>query len=206
MLNLSISQKIVFLASSLFWLVLGLWLEFNFTFLIYFSVVFWIIFMFEAFICGNSKKSVVIAQDDFSFLLHLIVIASTSTLINVKGEFFPAPRLAFVFLFLAALFALWGRFALGSNWSFRPEIKRGHKLVTTGPYAFVRHPMYTGLSFMGIGLAMISGSIIAYLSALAMITVLALRIGIEERLLEKQFGDEYRQYQLKTKRLIPFLF
>jgi protein-S-isoprenylcysteine O-methyltransferase Ste14 len=51
-------------------------------------------------------------------------------------------------------FAIWARLALGTNWSGRPTVKAEHKLVVTGPYAFARHPIYTGILVATIGTAL----------------------------------------------------
>ena len=84
-------------------------------------------------------------------------------------------------------------------------IKEGHNLVTSGPYAFVRHPIYTGL------LLAISGSALAigeWRAALALaLASLALwhKLRLEERWMRRQFGEAYQTYCQKVAALIPFL-
>src|ERR1051326_4740638 len=61
--------------------------------------------------------------------------------------------LAIIFTFAGFALAIWARFHLGANWSAIVTVKHDHGLVKTGPYAFVRHPIYTGLSLSALGLA-----------------------------------------------------
>jgi protein-S-isoprenylcysteine O-methyltransferase Ste14 len=95
---------------------------------------------------------------------------------------------------------------LGAAWSFVPRAAEQVGIVTTGPYAFVRHPIYLGLSMLALGEA------IAFSSSPAVVTVVAgvvptfvWRARVEERVLCGLFGDRYRRYQERTKMLIPYL-
>src|SRR2546430_664453 len=56
-------------------------------------------------------------------------------------------------------FCVWARFTLGRNWSGLVTLKGGHELITSGPYAFVRHPIYTGLLTMCVATALVLGHI-----------------------------------------------
>ena len=100
-------------------------------------------------------------------------------------------------------FAIWARITLGANWSGRATVKAGHELITRGPYAVARHPIYTGL------LTACGGSVIAYgewrcLLGLAMVTLaFAVKIGQEERLMLETFPQAYAAYRQRVKALIP---
>lgn len=86
-------------------------------------------------------------------------------------------------------------------------IREGHRLVTSGPYRFVRHPSYAGslLSFLGFGLAL--GTFPALLVAtLPAAGVFAARIRVEERALARAFGEAWRHYAERTARLVPGLY
>ena len=101
--------------------------------------------------------------------------------------------------------AVWARVYLGSDWSSHPDVKEGHKLVTSGPYAFVRHPIYTGMLLALVGSVLISnafGSVVAFIAAV----VLLARIPVEERYMRELFPDAYRAYAARTKRLVPFVW
>lgn len=100
-------------------------------------------------------------------------------------------------------FAIWARVTLGKNWGMPMTLHENPELVTSGPYRYVRHPIYTGLS------AMLIGTSLAYpLAALpcalmiAYSVVSALR---EERDMEKQFPEAYPEYKKRSKMLVPFL-
>jgi protein-S-isoprenylcysteine O-methyltransferase Ste14/uncharacterized membrane protein YdjX (TVP38/TMEM64 family) len=95
---------------------------------------------------------------------------------------------------------------LGSAWSFVPTIDQGTGLVTTGPYRFVRHPIYLGLSMLTMGEALAFGSWPAVAVVVsAIVPTFVWRACAEERLLADTFGDRYDHYRQRTKLMIPYL-
>jgi protein-S-isoprenylcysteine O-methyltransferase Ste14 len=106
---------------------------------------------------------------------------------------------------LGVAFAIWARVHLGRNWSPRPAAKEQHELVTTGPYAYVRHPIYTGLLLMALGTAL-TGSIWGIGVFMVAILIFVSRIGREEKIMLELFPDAYPRYQARTKRLIPWVW
>lgn len=103
----------------------------------------------------------------------------------------------------STLFTLWARVVLGTMWTGDPSIKVGHRLRTSGPYAIVRHPIYTG------GLGMLAGAVLLagggrWVVFLALnLVVVEVKIGFEERLLMSAFPDDYRRYRSQVPRFIP---
>lgn len=96
---------------------------------------------------------------------------------------------------------------LGRNWSITLEIRENHKLIRTGPYALVRHPMYTSFLLMAVGQALLIANWAVGLAGLLGFAVLAiLRIGTEERMMMETFGEEYLVYMGQTKRIVPFVY
>lgn len=96
---------------------------------------------------------------------------------------------------------------LGRNWSITLEIRDKHELISRGPYAFVRHPMYTSFMLMGLGQALLLSNWVAGLAGLVGFAVLFfLRVDKEERMMLEIFGPEYRDYMQRTKRIVPYLY
>jgi protein-S-isoprenylcysteine O-methyltransferase Ste14 len=96
---------------------------------------------------------------------------------------------------------------LGRNWSITLEIREQHRLVSNGVYGLIRHPMYTSFWLMALGQALLLPNWLAGLAGLLGFGVLYfLRVDEEERMMLQTFGDEYRAYMARTKRIIPHLY
>jgi len=107
---------------------------------------------------------------------------------------------------VASLFAAWAMWALGRSYGIRMDIFDGHRLVTEGPYAFVRHPMYLGIVLYHVGATLVLQSpLLLALTALVIVPFTALRIAYEERPLREVFGDRYAAYQRDVPPLLPFV-
>jgi protein-S-isoprenylcysteine O-methyltransferase Ste14 len=110
------------------------------------------------------------------------------------------------FTVVGLLFAVWARKHLASNWSNSVTIKQGHELITTGPYALVRHPIYTGIltGFLGtaIALSQVRG-VIGF--GLLFISFWA-KLRKEEEWMRSEFGETYATYAHQTAALVPYLF
>ncbi|MGO8996398.1 MAG: methyltransferase family protein [Polyangiaceae bacterium] len=103
-------------------------------------------------------------------------------------------------------FAFWARYALGRNWSGIVTLKEGHHLITNGPYAFVRHPIYTGILFAIFGTLLGFGSRAWLLVEVLIAVSFRIKMRQEERFMTDQFGDEYAAYRQRARALIPFLW
>jgi protein-S-isoprenylcysteine O-methyltransferase Ste14 len=96
---------------------------------------------------------------------------------------------------------------LGRNWSMTLELRREHALVTGGVYRRVRHPMYTSFFLYGIAQTLLLSNWIAGPSCLVGFTLMFFaRLGPEERMMEDRFGNDYREYRARSRRLIPGLW
>jgi protein-S-isoprenylcysteine O-methyltransferase Ste14 len=101
-------------------------------------------------------------------------------------------------------FAVWARVHLGRNWSGAVTVKEGHELIRSGPYALVRHPIYTGLLAAVLGTAIASANVSATLG-FAIITASILRkLHREEVFMDETFPGEYERYRQEVPTLIPF--
>jgi protein-S-isoprenylcysteine O-methyltransferase Ste14 len=104
-------------------------------------------------------------------------------------------------------FAIWARLVLGRNWSgMVMQVREHHELVQHGPYALVRHPIYTGLLLGIVGTALTLGTLASYLGVAVGLVALLLRVEIEERLMAGEFGATHDDYRRRTRKLIPFVW
>ncbi|TGS15114.1 isoprenylcysteine carboxylmethyltransferase family protein [Mesorhizobium sp. M2E.F.Ca.ET.209.01.1.1] len=97
------------------------------------------------------------------------------------------------------------RQALGRNWSQTVSAKQEHELVRSGPYSCLRNPMYTGGLLACIGSAIVVGGPFVFLLIL-LGAIFIWRVGAEDRLLARQFPDEFPDYARRTNALIPFVW
>ncbi len=101
---------------------------------------------------------------------------------------------------------MWTMLALGSNYRGAMGLHPNHKLVTHGPYRFVRHPMNAVFPLVSIVLFLLSANWVVGVGALILIgTISIVRSPIEEKQLIDRFGEEYRAYMRRTGRFFPRL-
>jgi protein-S-isoprenylcysteine O-methyltransferase Ste14 len=105
----------------------------------------------------------------------------------------------------STLLAVWARRHLGSNWSGEIAIKVDHRLVHSGPYRWVRHPIYTGILGMSVGTAIVSGQAHAVLGLVIVSFAYWRKTRLEEANLKNAFGPAYEAYRHDTWALIPWL-
>ena len=125
----------------------------------------------------------------------------------VAGLRFPSPAwlrwLGFI-LGLGSLGLLaWTQVALGRQWSAQLQLRAEHHLVTTGPYARVRHPLYTAMIGLGAGFALLTANWVFALMAAVAVAGLMGRVGKEERMMIALLGSEYTEYMRRTGRFLP---
>jgi protein-S-isoprenylcysteine O-methyltransferase Ste14 len=102
-------------------------------------------------------------------------------------------------------FTVWARLVLGRNWSAEVTVKEDHQLIESGPYALVRHPIYTGLIVMALGTAINYGRAIGFALLLALCGGLWWKARQEERVMSGQFPAAYADYKARVPAIIPFL-
>jgi protein-S-isoprenylcysteine O-methyltransferase Ste14 len=96
---------------------------------------------------------------------------------------------------------------LGRNWSVTLDTRKTHKLVDTGIYAHVRHPMYSAFWLLALAQAALLPNWFAGLAGpVAWSTLFFLRVGREEKLMIDTFGEQYRRYMERTKRVLPWVY
>ena len=119
------------------------------------------------------------------------------------GNFFPV--LGTVLLAAGLGFSVWARRHLGRNWSAHVAVKEGHALVRTGPYRYLRHPIYTGILLAFLGMVVAIGEWRGLVALAFALLAFAVKSGQEERRMREVF-PEYEQYRRETAALVPFVY
>jgi protein-S-isoprenylcysteine O-methyltransferase Ste14 len=104
-----------------------------------------------------------------------------------------------------AAFAIWARVTLGRNWSVEVTFKQDHELIESGPYALVRHPIYTGLLTMALGTVLVIGRMLAVALFVGICGGLWWKARQEEQLMRKHFPSAYAGYSKRVRAIIPFV-
>lgn len=177
----------------------------------------WLLWLGYWWLLGRRVKAVARSEAPLSRLLHLVPLFLAALLmwlphfpVPVLGARF-MPLLAWAFWLGAALtvagllFSVWARNHIGTNWSAIVTIKQDHQLIISGPYALVRHPIYTGLLLAFIGSALARGEWRGVLAVVIAFAAFWRKLRLEERWMHEQFGDAYSAYSSRVAALIPFI-
>ena len=111
--------------------------------------------------------------------------------------------LGFILGLLSLASWTWAQSALGSQWSPQLQLRDEHRLVTSGPYAYVRHPIYTSMCGYFIGLALVTANWVFIVLVALTFAGLFARVPQEEKMMIDRFGDAYREYARRTGRFVP---
>jgi protein-S-isoprenylcysteine O-methyltransferase Ste14 len=182
-----------------------------------FFPVIWIVFLVYWQIKAVNSKSTERLEPVASRIFRVLMFLVAIILLSV-------PRLPLAFLYLqlwpqgllpfwlgafitigGLLFAVWAREHLGSNWSRSVTIKKDHELITSGPYAVVRHPIYTGILTGFLGMAIAIAQLRGVLVFVLIFIAIWLKLRMEERWMRSQFGETYASYSRQTAALVPFV-
>ena len=118
----------------------------------------------------------------------------TSDVIAVSG---------FIAVLLGLAIAIWARVHLGRYWSDKVVLQENHKLVRSGPYEHMRHPIYSGVLLGVAGTAVVLGEIRGVAAFLVLLTNYAIKARREERILAQQFADQFTEHQRHAGFLLP---
>jgi len=179
------------------------------------SLALWVLFSIYWSVAARDSAPTRTSETVWSRQLHVFIvnIALLILIFPVPGltrRFLPSnPAFVIAGLAIQAAFiglAVWARRHLGSNWSGEVRIASGHQLVRSGPYRFVRHPIYTAVLGMYCGTCLVSGAVHS-LVALAIVTAAYWRkIRLEERALNETFRSDHDDYRRHTWALIPGVY
>lgn len=184
---------------------------------IYFLVKWiWIAYLVVWMLAALTQKRSIRRQSPGSRALHIAVVllALSPFLFFPNAGLFrrnllpsmPALQIAGVVLLVCGIgFAFWARFILGRNWSGTVTVKQDHVLITRGPYAWVRHPIYSGLLLALLGTAFALNRMILLIGFGAILLAFWLKLRLEEKFMEDTFGEQYVEYRQRVKALIPYV-
>jgi len=160
-------------------------------------------------------KRIKVSEEPGGRLWHILIMVLVFTLLYsdrfafgpLGWRFVPESALVWapgiVLTYLGAGLAIWARYSLGQYWSGRVTLKEDHQLIRVGPYAYVRHPIYSGLLLAMAGTAFVIGEWRGVIAVLLAVVELSRKAAKEEALLATEFGDQYREYRRQAGFLTP---
>jgi protein-S-isoprenylcysteine O-methyltransferase Ste14 len=113
--------------------------------------------------------------------------------------------IAVVLVVVGLAFCVWARVTIGANWSGSVVLKDNHELIQSGPYALVRHPIYTGMLTMALGTALDFLAAFSFAAFGILLVAFVVKSRREEQLMAETFPEQYSAYRARVKALIPFV-
>lgn len=174
------------------------------------STLAWGAFLVYWWLASKHASAAVEHESGALSMAHLLMFAAAFALavwpLLSFGIATPAAPPAGLAVQLAGLaFAIWARVTLGEHWSGTVTIKEGHELIQRGPYAVVRHPIYTGLIVAFLGTAVLVGDLRGWLALACAVAAIAIKVPVEERFMARAFPDGWPAYRKRVKAIVPFL-
>jgi protein-S-isoprenylcysteine O-methyltransferase Ste14 len=143
-----------------------------------------------------------------AFILLMVFLVMYSIGMKwIDAFFFPLPAwlrwVGFGFGLLSVAFWTWTQIHLDTQWSAQLQLRKEHHLVTTGPYARIRHPLYSAMFGWAAALGLLTANWIFVAMAVLSIAGTVARVPKEEQMMIEAFGDEYKSYMQHTGRFFP---
>jgi len=177
----------------------------------------WIAWLAYWFVAARNAKQTRREESPLSRAGHVVPLGIAAWLLwadTLPGHFLmqrmlPATPATFWTGFVVTAFGLGfsisARRMLGRNWSGTVTVKQDHELIRSGPYRYVRHPIYTGLLIAFAGSAIARGEWRGLLAVAIVFAALWRKLRLEERWMIETFGDAYLRYRAEVRALIPFV-
>jgi len=178
----------------------------------------WTAFFGYWWLVGRKQSSNERTEERASRLLRTSLMLVAFWLIVAQPEIFPdaatsmLPDGIYRFLLEMALtlsgmgLSIWARVHLGRNWSQAVTLKKDHQLIQSGPYRWLRHPIYTGLLLAIAGCVAKEANLTAVLAWMLVAVALVKKLCLEEKWLAGEFNQNWQEYVKKSYRLLPFLY
>ncbi|MGC2110077.1 MAG: isoprenylcysteine carboxylmethyltransferase family protein [Candidatus Korobacteraceae bacterium] len=175
----------------------------------------WVVFLIVWVIWGMRTKPVQTREGVSSRLSYTVLTIAAAYLMFsadvprdwLRRPIFPATLwievLGIAIAAAGIAFAFWARAYLAGNWSSAVTVKVGHQLVRSGPYRWVRHPIYSGMIFAMFGTALNRGQLRGLIAVLLLYLGFKIKSRIEEQAMLTTFGAEYDEYSRTTGAIIP---
>ncbi|MEP6467195.1 MAG: isoprenylcysteine carboxylmethyltransferase family protein [Parafilimonas sp.] len=152
--------------------------------------------------------------DRFSIVIILLVSVINVSSSLVEWAYFNNRQpnayltiLGMVMICSGLLFRVYSITTLGKYFTATARATNKHILIKAGPYSIVRHPSYLGAIVVMLGVPVMLNNRVTLFTTIILLTIAyVIRINTEEKLLNSFFGEEYRQYSIHVKRLIPFIW
>ncbi|MDB6063669.1 MAG: isoprenylcysteine carboxyl methyltransferase [Verrucomicrobiaceae bacterium] len=177
----------------------------------------WLLWLLYWLATANDTKKTLIREGSLSRSLQNFIVGAGVLLILlpdfsrqafiVDTQVFGAQQQAGLAVTIAGLLvSVWARVHLGRNWSAAVTLKENHELIRSGPYAWVRHPIYTGCLLALFGNALINGEPRGYIGVAIVFFALVYKVRLEERGLSQYFGESHVSYCRDVSALIPGVY
>ena len=178
----------------------------------------WILFSVIWLLAAAATKRTIYHENGARRLRYLILLVLAFLLLTKRSRL-PYPLnvrvipetgtvqwIAAILCMSGLAFCLWARATLGRNWSGTITLKEGHELIERGPYRFVRHPIYTGLMAMFLATSIAFGYLGGLVAIILAFASFWIKWSEEEKLMRQHFPEQYRSYERRVKRIVPFVF
>jgi protein-S-isoprenylcysteine O-methyltransferase Ste14 len=175
----------------------------------------WLIFVTYWFLAGFRVNKIERREPAGSLAARILVMVPAYYLLFsddpnlgfLNRRFMPGTEWTFsigtALVWLGIAFAIWARYHIAQFWSASIALRQGHQLIRTGPYAHIRHPIYTGILTAALGTALAVGRYRVLVAFVAMLAGFIWKSTREEKLLASQFGPAFDEHRRHTGFFLP---